>query len=72
LHEGTRLLELVEPVVAHEVGLLWGEGDVMMPMANAFVKVVRGMIKSKELAKRLMPELAGESRERERESADVD
>jgi DNA-binding transcriptional LysR family regulator len=72
LHQGTRLLELVEPVVAHEVGLLWGEGEVMMPMANAFVKVVREMIKSKELAERLMPELAGDLREREREPAGVD
>jgi DNA-binding transcriptional LysR family regulator len=65
LHEGTRLLDLVEPTVAHEVGLLWGEGEVMMPMANAFVKIVRELIKSQELAKRLSPETKGELKQRE-------
>lgn len=57
LHQGTKLLELIEPAVAHDVGLLWGEGAVMMPMANAFVKVVRELLKSKELAERLSPDV---------------
>jgi len=57
LHKGTKLLELIEPTVTHDVGLIWTEGDVMMPMANAFVKIVRDLMKSTELQKRLSPEL---------------
>lgn len=63
LHDGTKLLELVEPAVAHDVGLLWGEGEVMMPMANAFVKIVREIIKSNELRKRLSPDVSSEPKE---------
>lgn len=55
LHRGTKLLKLVEPAVAHDVGLFWGEGEVMIPMANAFVKVVRELITSQELAEQLSP-----------------
>lgn len=58
LHSGTKLLELVEPTVIHDVGLLWGDGEVMIPMASAFVKIVRDLLKSKDLQKRLSPELS--------------
>jgi hypothetical protein len=37
--------------------MLWTEGDVMMPMASAFVKVVRDLMKSTDLKKRLSPDL---------------
>lgn len=57
LHKGTKLLDLVEPTVIHDVGMLWTEGDVMMPMASAFVKVVRDLMKSTDLQKRLSPDL---------------
>ncbi len=61
LHRGTRILELVEPIVAHNMGLLWTEGEVMMPMANAFVKIVRGLLKSGEVQKRLSPAVIAET-----------
>jgi len=53
LHPGTRALPLVDPVVSQEVGLFWTEGEIMLPMAAAFVSVVRKMNKSGELRKRL-------------------
>ena len=54
LHEGTRALTLVDPIVNREVGLFWGEGEVVMPMARAFVMIVRDLNKSGELRRRLM------------------
>jgi DNA-binding transcriptional LysR family regulator len=53
LHRGTRALPLVDPVVSQEVGLFWTEGEIMLPMAGAFVSVVRKMNKSGELRKRI-------------------
>ena len=54
LHEGTRALSLVDPVVSREVGLYWGESEVVMPMARAFVEIGRDLNKSGELRRRLM------------------
>jgi DNA-binding transcriptional LysR family regulator len=53
LHRGTRALPLVDPIVSQEVGLFWTEGEIMLPMAGAFVSVVRKMNKSGELRKRI-------------------
>ena len=53
LHRGTRALPLVDPVVSQEVGLFWAEGEIVLPMANAFVTVVQKLNKSGELRKRL-------------------
>ncbi|WMT79125.1 LysR family transcriptional regulator substrate-binding protein [Bradyrhizobium sp. Ash2021] len=53
LHRGTRALPLVDPIVSQEVGLFWTEGEIMLPMAGAFVSIVRKMNKSGELRKRL-------------------
>jgi DNA-binding transcriptional LysR family regulator len=53
LHRGTRALPLVDPIVSQEVGLFWTEGEIMLPMAGAFVSLVRKMNKSGELRKRL-------------------
>jgi DNA-binding transcriptional LysR family regulator len=53
LHRGTRALPIVEPIVSQEVGLFWGEGEIVLPMANAFVSIVRNLNKSGELRKRL-------------------
>jgi hypothetical protein len=44
---------LVEPIVSQEVGLFWTEGEIVLPMANAFVSIVRKLNKSGELRKRL-------------------
>lgn len=53
LHQGTRALALVEPIISQEVGLFWAEGDIVLPMANAFVSIVQKLNKSGELRKRL-------------------
>ena len=53
LHRGTRALALVDPIVSQEVGLFWTEGEIVLPMANAFVSIVRKLNKSGELRKRL-------------------
>lgn len=53
LHRGTLALPIVEPVVSQVVGLFWAEGEIVLPMANAFVSIVRKLDKSGELRKRL-------------------
>lgn len=53
LHRGTRALALVNPVVSQDVGLFWAEGEIVLPMANAFVSIVKKLNKSGELRKQL-------------------
>ena len=53
LHRGTRALALLDPVVSQDVGLFWADGEIVMPMANAFVSIVQKLNKSGELRKRL-------------------
>ncbi len=53
LHRGTLALPIVEPIVSQVVGLFWAEGEIVLPMANAFVSIVRKLDKSGELRKRL-------------------
>jgi DNA-binding transcriptional LysR family regulator len=53
LHRGTRALPLVDPVVTQDVGLFWADGEIVLPMANAFVSIVQALNKSGELRKRL-------------------
>src|SRR5262249_52418727 len=53
LHRGTRALPLVDPVVSQVVGLFWAEGEIVLPMTNAFVSIVRKLKKSGELRKRI-------------------
>src|SRR5262245_4303145 len=40
---GTRLVSLVEPKVVRQVGLIWVDGDPMLPMARAMLAVVKAM-----------------------------
>jgi len=49
LHPGTRMLELTSPTVNHKVGLVWGEGEPTMPMADALVGLIKNLQKSGEL-----------------------
>lgn len=49
LHPGTRALDLVDPVVSQEVGLIWADGNPVMPMASAMVETVKNLKKSGEL-----------------------
>jgi DNA-binding transcriptional LysR family regulator len=53
LHRGTRALALVDPVVTQEVGLFWAEGEIVLPMANAFVSIVQKLSKSGDIRRRL-------------------
>ncbi len=53
LHRGTRALRLINPVVTQDVGLFWADGEIVLPMANAFVSIVQKLNKSGDLRKRL-------------------
>ena len=53
LHPGTKALDLVDPVVSQEVGLVWTAGEPMMPMARVMVSIVEDLKRSGELEKRL-------------------
>lgn len=53
LHPGTKALDLVDPVVCQEVGLVWADGEPVMPMASAMVSIVKDLKKSGELEKHL-------------------
>jgi DNA-binding transcriptional LysR family regulator len=53
LHRGTRALPIVDPIVSQMVGLFWAEGEIVLPMANAFVSIVRKLNESGELSTRL-------------------
>lgn len=53
LFKGTRALPLVDPVVSQEVGLFWAEGEIVLPMANAFVTILKDFNKSGTLQKQM-------------------
>jgi DNA-binding transcriptional LysR family regulator len=40
---GTRIVRLVEPEVVREVGLIWVDGDPMLPMAKAMLGLLKSM-----------------------------
>jgi DNA-binding transcriptional LysR family regulator len=40
---GTRIVKLVEPKVVREVGLIWVDGDPMLPMAKAMLDAVKAI-----------------------------
>jgi DNA-binding transcriptional LysR family regulator len=40
---GTRVVKLVKPEVVREVGLIWVDGDPMLPMAKAMLDAVKAM-----------------------------
>ena len=53
LQPGTKALDLVDPVVSQEVGLFWAGGEIVTPMANALVAIVKSLNKTGELRRRL-------------------
>jgi DNA-binding transcriptional LysR family regulator len=53
LYHGTLALPLVDPIVSQDVGLFWAEGEIVLPMANAFVSIVQELNKSGKLRKSL-------------------
>ncbi len=53
LHPGTKAMTLIDPVVEQTVGLVWVEGEPMMPMVSAIVGVIKELSRSGELHGRL-------------------
>jgi DNA-binding transcriptional LysR family regulator len=53
---GTRVVKLVEPEVVREVGLIWVDGDPMLPMAKAMLDAVKAMaITDRQRAMQIAP-----------------
>ena len=50
---GVRAIDLVEPEISQEVGLVWSPSEPIMPMANVMVSIVRELKRSGELKERL-------------------
>jgi len=50
---GVRALDLIEPEIRQEVGLVWVPSEPMMPMANLMVSIVKDLKSSGELTQRL-------------------
>jgi DNA-binding transcriptional LysR family regulator len=50
---GTRIIRLVQPEVVREVGLIWVEGDPMLPMAKAMLGLLKSLTVGGEFARRL-------------------
>ena len=50
---GVRALDLIEPEISQEVGLVWLPSEPMMPMANVMVSIIKSLKESGELSKRL-------------------
>ena len=46
---GVKALDLVDPVVNQQVGLLWSPTEPIMPMANVLISIVKEFKKSGEL-----------------------
>jgi DNA-binding transcriptional LysR family regulator len=52
---GTRVVSLVEPEVVRQVGLIWVDGDPMLPMARAMLALLKPAAASGELERLLSP-----------------
>jgi len=50
---GVKAIDLIEPEISREVGLVWSPSEPMMPMASVMVSIVKELKKSGELAERL-------------------
>jgi len=53
LHPGTRALDLIEPIASRVVGLIWADGEPVMPMASAMVSTLKDLKTSGDLQKYL-------------------
>lgn len=49
----TRMIRLVQPEVSREVGLVWVEGDPMLPMAKALLETMKLMADSNDILRKL-------------------
>lgn len=59
LFPGTRAIDLVEPEVSQEVGLIWSPTEPMMPMAKVVISIVEELRDSGELDRNLGELAAG-------------
>lgn len=50
---GVRALDLIEPEISQEVGLVWSPSEPMMPLAGVMVSIVKELKDSGELERRL-------------------
>ena len=50
---GVRALDLIEPEITQEVGLVWLPNEPVMPMANVMVSIIQNLKSSGDLEKRL-------------------
>ena len=50
---GARTVDLIEPEISQEVGLVWSPSEPMMPMANVMISIVKELRELGELKKRL-------------------
>src|SRR5262249_22707108 len=50
---GTRIVNLVEPEVVREVGLIWVAGDPMLPMAKAVLTLLKKLAANGQFTKRV-------------------
>ncbi|NQU61106.1 MAG: LysR family transcriptional regulator [Rhodospirillales bacterium] len=50
---GVKALDLIEPEISQEVGLVWSPSEPMMPMANVMISIVKELKESGELEERL-------------------
>jgi DNA-binding transcriptional LysR family regulator len=48
---GTRIVRLIEPEVVREVGLIWVDGDPMLPMAKAMQGLLKSLSRDGELGR---------------------
>lgn len=50
---GTKAIELVDPKISREVGLVWSPNEPMMPMAKMMIAIVKELQASGEMERRL-------------------
>ena len=50
---GVRTIDLVEPEISQDVGLVWSPSEPMMPLAGVMISIVKELKESGELEKRL-------------------
>lgn len=50
---GVRAIDLVEPEISQDVGLVWSPSEPMMPLAGVMIAIVKELKESGELEKRL-------------------
>ena len=50
---GTKAIELIEPNISREVGLIWSANEPMMPMAKVMLSIAKELRVSGEMDRRI-------------------